>query len=76
MTEAEAAYAKKLGDLLTEAKDKAGLTFDDLAAMTGLSRPHVTRILYGTIDARVADLRRLAKPLQVDVHDLLEKASK
>ena len=56
---------------LTKAKTDAGLSFDDLAQMTGLSRPHVTRILYGTIDPRMGDLRRLCELPEVDPHSVL-----
>jgi cyanate lyase len=72
MTPEESAYAQKIAATLTEAKDKAGLSFDDLAKMTGLSRAHVTRIMYGLIDARVADLRRICKVLEIDAKTLLD----
>ena len=71
MTTRDKDVSRAIGDALTRAKTDAGLTFEDLAQMTGLSRPHVTRILYGTIDPRVGDLRRLCELLEVDPHSVL-----
>ncbi|MCR2825194.1 helix-turn-helix domain-containing protein [Microbacterium sp. zg.Y909] len=74
MTDDDRRVARAIGDTLKCAKDKAGLTFDDLAGMSGMSRPHVTRILYGTIDVRVGDLRRLCAPLELDVYEVWRAA--
>ncbi|MCR2817435.1 helix-turn-helix domain-containing protein [Microbacterium sp. zg.Y1090] len=63
----DAAYAKALGAVLAGHKDASGLSFSDLAQMTGLSRAHLTRVVYGTIDARIQDLERLCKVLEVDL---------
>lgn len=75
LTDEESAYAKAIGKLLTDAKDRFGLSFNDLAAMTGLSRAHLARIFYGTIDVRIADLRRIGQVLELDVGELLEAAN-
>jgi len=74
MTDEDRRVAEAIGARLKEAKEEAGLTFDDLAAMSGLSRPHVTRILYGTIDVRIGDLRRLCAPLELDVYEVWRAA--
>jgi len=70
----DAAYAKALGAVLTDHKDASGLSFNDLAQMTGLSRAHLTRVFYGTIDARIQDLERLCKVLEVDLVDVIAEA--
>lgn len=75
MTEEESAYAKAVGAILDEAKEEAGLSFTDLASMTELSRAHLTRIFYGTIDVRIADLRRICKVFEIDPMEVLEKAA-
>lgn len=74
MTDAEKAYAKAIGEALKARKEKIGLTFDDLAEMSGVSRANVSRIVYGTVDARMADLRRLAEALDISVDKILDAA--
>jgi transcriptional regulator with XRE-family HTH domain len=76
MTDAEKVYAKAIGDALKARKEKIGLTFDDLAAMSGVSRANVSRIFYGTVDVRMGDLRRLAEALDTPVDKILDAATK
>lgn len=76
MTDAEKAYAKAIGEALKARKEKIGLTFDDLAEMSGVSRANVSRIFYGTVDVRMSDLRRLAEALDVAVDKVLDAATK
>lgn len=76
MTDAEKAYAKAIGEALKARKEKIGLTFDDLAEMSGVSRASVSRIFYGTVDVRMGDLRRLAETLDIGVDKILDAATK
>lgn len=39
--------------------------------MSGLTRPHMTRILYGTIDARIGSALRLCELLELNGAELL-----
>jgi transcriptional regulator with XRE-family HTH domain len=74
MTDAEKAYAAAIGAAFKEVKERTTLTFDDLAAMSKVPRATVSRIIYGTIDAKIADMRRLAEVLDVPLEEILDAA--
>jgi len=75
LTPDERAYAKKVGAILTAKKDEYGLSFQDLADGTELSRAHLVRILNGIIDVRMGDLTRVCRLLELDPIWVLQEAS-
>jgi|GEM_PF-6818219 len=70
----ERAYAQKVGEIMRARKEKSELSFSDISEMTGLSRAHVTRVFYGTIDVRMGDLRRICKLFDADPLEVLAEA--
>ena len=73
-TQDEARYNKAVADILREKKDELGLSFDTLAAATGLGRATVARLMYGQRELKVYALRRLASVLELDVGEVLDRA--
>lgn len=71
----DAQYNKAVADILRARKEDVGITFDDLATATGLPRATVSRIIYGQRDIKIYALRRMADVLELDVADVLDKAS-
>lgn len=71
----DAQYNKAVADILRARKDDVGITFDDLANATGLPRATVARVIYGQRDIKIYALRRIAEVLELDVAEVLDKAS-
>lgn len=65
----------ELARLLTEAKEVAGLTFDELGNASGFGRATVVRWLNGERSPRIRDFYRLCAILHVDPRDLMVAAN-
>ena len=74
MNDEDKRIAKAVAEILNEAKESGGFSYEDIAAMTGFSRSHVTRIFYGLIDVRLGDVRRIGEVLDLKLEDVLSTA--
>lgn len=72
----DSAYNKAVADVLRDRKDDMGISFDALAAQTGLPRSTVSRAIYGSRDIKIYALRRIARVLELSVTDVLDEADK
>ena len=61
----------KYGEMLREARQKAGMSIRDVARRAGLSEAHLRFIEKGERDTKVRNLRRLAMVLGVDEGPLI-----
>lgn len=52
---------------LREARLAAGLTLSQVATMTGIAQPNLSRIEAGKVDARYSTLARIARALGVEL---------
>ena len=73
MTIEDRAFAEAVGAILTAAKGD-DLSYTDIAESARLSRAHVVRIMSGSIDARLGDLKRIARLLDLDPYEVLREA--
>ena len=55
---------------LTEIREKKRLSTRELAARSGVSRSHIQRIEAGEANPTIETMCKLAKALEVSVHDL------
>jgi DNA-binding XRE family transcriptional regulator len=69
--EDSATRAKDYGEFLKSRLEGAGMTQDELADKSGLSREHLNRIFNGRHFPRVSTLRKMAKGLGLDLKALL-----
>lgn len=74
MNPEEVRTARALAETLTRAKEEAGLSFNDIAELSGLSRAHITRVFYGTVDVRLGDLRRICEPLELRPDEVVRES--
>ena len=65
---------KKVGSQLKAARLKAGLTYTQMAEITGLNRSTLCQIENGKWSASIDMIERIIKPLNLDVN-IDEKAS-
>jgi transcriptional regulator with XRE-family HTH domain len=61
-----------LGKNLREARQRLGLTQEDVAARSGVQAGEVSRIEAGKRDPRISTLERLAKAVEVKPGQLLD----
>jgi hypothetical protein len=71
----DARYNQAVADILRKRKDDMGISFDALAAASGLPRSTVSRVIYGNRDIKVYALRRIAAVLELDVSKVLDDAA-
>lgn len=72
----DARYNQAVADILRNRKEYMGITFDDLAAASGVPRATVARLLYGDRNIKIYALRRIAKVLELDVATVFDDADK
>lgn len=66
------AMAKKtIGQLVKDAREKAGLSQRELARQSGVPQPNLSRIEADLQEPSISTLRALADALQIDYRDLL-----
>ena len=62
---------KKLGDMVREFRNDAGLSQEQLAAKAGLTHATVSRIERGAHEGTIKTVRKLAKALGVKATELM-----
>ncbi len=60
-----------IGSLIKDARDKAGISQRELARLSGVSQPNLSRIEADSQEPSISTLREIAKALGVDYRDLL-----
>lgn len=65
--------AQKLRELLIEAREASGLTQKDLGAKIGRPQSYISNYERGAGRVDLADLLKLAKALELDPTELLER---
>lgn len=69
MTEKE--YLKRLGKHITEKRESAGLSREELGIRVKLTRMHIYRIEEGKSPTNIITLRRISKELGLSVGELV-----
>lgn len=68
-------HSKKLADLghrIRQARDASGLNLHELARLSGISAPALSRIETGQRDLRITSLYRIAAALRIQARDLVD----
>jgi len=63
---------ERLGKRIKAAREKRGLSQEELAAAAHISRGYLARLEIGRHDPTVGTLERIARALRVKIGDLLE----
>lgn len=72
---AAAALEKLVGSRIAEARSRAGITLDRLAALTGFSKGYLSKIENSRKVPPIGSLARIAAALKTDITDLLHPPS-
>jgi cyanate lyase len=67
-------YTRAVARILTDAKKRKGVSFDTLAADTGLGRATVVRLLAGERHINLMYLRLLCDALDIEARTVLDEA--
>lgn len=73
--EDDARYNQAVANILRAKREALDVSFDELAAVAGVSRATVSRMLYGQRDIKVVVLRRLSAALELDPAEVLARAT-
>lgn len=60
----------KLGERLRESRQRQNLTIDDIAGLSGLSKPYISQVETGKASPSIPSLEKLAKALEVPMASL------
>lgn len=73
-TDKMAEYARAYADQFDEERRRSGKTYDELAAITGLSRSTLIRYAKGTREIGTVDLLLFLDAVGVDIHRFVDRA--
>lgn len=62
---------KTVGQLVKDAREQAGISQRELARLSGIAQPNLSRIEADQQDPTIATIQKIAKALGVDYRDLL-----
>jgi len=71
----EATLAARVGEMVRDAREAAGLSQRGLAARMGTSQPVVARIEAGHVGATLTSLQKIADALNIDIEISFKAAS-
>ena len=66
-------YLRILGENIAQARKKKGLSQLDLCVESGLARSYLAEVELGKRNPTVVSLRKLLKPLRVDLRSILPR---
>lgn len=74
MEESDTSDLARLGRRIRQARDASGLNLHELARLSGISAPALSRIETGKRDLRITSLYRIAAALRISARDLVDQA--